>query len=229
MTANIVDTIVRGVSCFCFHCEGLPGPDGFHIAAIQLLKDLGMIFLETAPFPRAPDPNPFAQLDATGNVYGGFIMATHSLLQPSVKAWNLEEYFECGYGGAVLDRSFKLGFGSLREDMPHYKSALQDMANGRREFLKLVIPHVAPRLAFADDAWNHGSVKDRHLADADLRRLFWTTYFGPCFVETLGSVARHKQVTARCGCGCNVHTAHLASATRPPHSKLHKPALPKFP
>ena len=71
----------------------------------------------------------------------------------------------------------------MREGSPGFEAALQDMANGRREFLKLMVPYVKPHLAFADDTWGGGNVKDQQVDAADLWKLFWVTYFSRHYIE----------------------------------------------
>lgn len=178
--------IVRGVGCYFIRCESVDPGARLHHSTITLLKQLGVVFYAIGPYPAPIDPNPEQQLEANGKLIGSISTSFH-LLEPKDPQWNKDGHFEGRYGNVGgLERSFKIGSRSLREDFPNYHLALQDMANGRRLFLKLVIPHVKPQLAYADDTWGGGDVKDQHVQAADLRKLFWVTYFGAHYVEHHG-------------------------------------------
>ena len=177
--------VVRGVSCYFVHCQAMEGGARFHHSTLALLKKLGVLFYQTAPYPSPIEPNPEQKLEPDGQLVK-IILASHPLLEPGNPKWNKGAYFQSKYcSGGDLDESFEMDSRSLREDFPDYEVALQNMADGRREFLKLVTPYVKPRLAFADHVWDPG-VKDRQVEAADLRKLFWVTYFSPHYVAHHG-------------------------------------------
>ena len=180
------EIVVCGVSCYFADCQATESGGRFHQSTIALLKRLGVVFYKTAPYPSPVDQNPEQKLEPDGELIK-IILASHPLLEPTNSSWKDGRDFRASYGTTGgLSGWFKMGSQPLRDDFPDFSAALQDMANGRREFLKLVIPHVKPRLAYADDTWGGGDVKDRQVEAADLRKLFWVTYFSPHYVAHHG-------------------------------------------
>jgi hypothetical protein len=178
--------VVRGVGCNFISCERAASGDQFHRSMIALLMQLGVRFHKIAPYPAPIDPHPEEQLEPDGSLIGS-INASFHLLAPADPSWNTDGCFEGQYGNVGAPKqSFRMRSLSLRDDFREFRLALQDLANGRREFLKLLIPYVKPRLAYADDTWGGGGVKEQQVQAADLRRLFWVTYFGPHYVENYG-------------------------------------------
>jgi hypothetical protein len=177
------DVVVRGVESAFFNCEATETEQRFHQSAIATLKRLGAVFRKTGPYPSSVEPNPEQKLKTNGQLIS-FIVVSHYLLEPRNLSWIAD--FQSMYRSTAEPQSFQVSTPPLRRDFPDdYDAALQDIANGHREFLKAVIPQVKPRLALADYVWNYG-IKSQHIAAGDLRRLFWVTYFGPHYVEHHG-------------------------------------------
>ncbi len=174
------------VCCYFVHCTAInPDEKQFHRSVLGLLKQLGVVFYTTGPYPTPEDPNPELKVEENGSLVK-IVLASHRLLKQSNPSWGSDDCFQGMYGALGLDESFLIGARPLCDDFTEYETAVQDMAHGRREFLKLVIPHVKPCLAYADDTWGGGDVKDKQVEAAQLKRLFWVTYFGPHYVEQHG-------------------------------------------
>ena len=184
MDGNL-EIVVRGMACYFFNCQTMEGGARFHHSTLALLKELGVTFYKTGPYPTPLEPHPEQKLKPDGQLIS-FILASHPLLEPKNASWKNDGAFCSMYRTAVEPESFQISTAPIRADFPDdYDAALQEMALGRRDFLKFIIPHLKPRLAFVDYVWDCG-VQDRHIAAADLRRLFWVTYFGPHYVERHG-------------------------------------------
>lgn len=178
------EIVVRGIDCYFFKCQATEAGTRFHHSTLAILRQLGVEFFKTAPYPAPVEPNPEQELEPDGRLIT-FILASHRLLESTNPNGNKQGDFVCRYRTALESESFEISTPPLRANFPDYETALQNMADGRREFLKLVIPYVKPRLAFADHVWDPG-VKDRQVEAADLRKLFWATYFSPHYVEHHG-------------------------------------------
>ena len=179
------DIFIRGMACYFFNCQATETKSRFHHSTLALLKSLGVEFFKTGPYPSPVDPHPEGELESDGRLIA-FIIASHALLEPKNASWKSQGLFRSDYSTGIESESFQISTAPIPANIPDdYNAALQEMALGRREFLRFIIPHVKPRLAFADYVWLSG-VQDRHIAAADLRRLFWVTYFGPNYVEHHG-------------------------------------------
>lgn len=176
---------VIGLDCWFVHCTSLEQGSSFNRDAIELLKRVDVIFLKRSPLPSELELDPVADLEPDGRLIGS-IPLTHSLLKPLNPSSNMEREFLGKYAVRGLDNSFCISsFASMRDDAPDFEAALQDRAEGRLRFFKMLIPHVKPKMGFVDDVW--GSViKDKQAEAAELKKLFWVTYFGPHYVERHG-------------------------------------------
>ena len=176
--------VIRGVGCSFYGCRAIDQGPQFNRSMIAILKGMGVVFYKAAPYPPPVEPDPERELEPDGQIVGFSIDASHPVIEPTNPSWNAEGKFFGGYS-STRPGWFEMGKGHLREDFPDYEEALQDMASGRREFLKLLIPLVKPDLAQADDVWDDGITPEK-IAAVNLRKLYWVTYFGPHFVEHHG-------------------------------------------
>jgi len=176
--------VVHGVGCQFYGCRAVEPDPNFNKSMIGLLKRLGVEFYSAAPFPPPIDPNPEQKLGPDGRISGSFLLASHRLLEPANPAWN-HRWGHLGNYSSIMPGWFSIGRRLVRDDFPEYEAALNEMAQGRVEFLKLLIPQVKPDFALADDVWDDG-VKQEQLEAANLRKLFWVSYFGPHYVEHHG-------------------------------------------
>jgi hypothetical protein len=165
-------------------CEHAEIVDPFNRTIILLLQKLGVEFYQCAPFPPPMFPSPTDELKPDDSLIG-WINLSHPLLRTMRTDPDIQEGFQGNYSSGILDRSFSLGSTGIGESISDFKDCVQEIAFGRIEFAKLLIPHTMPRLVYIDETW--GTIgTDKKLDECSLRHLFWGTYFGPPYVEKHG-------------------------------------------
>ncbi len=181
----------RGIECLFAQCSELNGEKAkFFHRAIELLKRADTTFFELGPYPQPPDPNPSQQLNARGNVVAS-IICLHPLLEPSNPVWIEAGWksggeFVGGFGNGVLSDSFRIdSLTPMREDFPDFQEALQDRAERFLNLFEFLLPQVKPRFGRIDDVYG-AEVTDKQVENAELKKLFWVTWFGPPYVEKHG-------------------------------------------
>lgn len=155
----------------------------FHLASLRLLQHLSCVFLEATPYPPTVHPNPESEVTPEGRVEAWIDFSAPLLAAPNA---SMEaEAFLGQYWDTFDERSILVRSGYFKTDTPNYEASDNALAAGRHEFLRFLLPHYLPELAVVDSIWDHG-IKERHLENCELRRLFWTTYFGKKYVEKHG-------------------------------------------
>jgi hypothetical protein len=178
---------VYGIECFFGHCSELEKPPGFNRALISLIQDHGARYcrIRIAPFFVETENQPAKALDVNGN-FAFSVPFIHPLLEPNRLEWVNEGEFFGKLGGGGLEKSFYIScFLPMRDDFPGFESALQSRAESWIKFFQLLAPIVKPQLGYIDDTWG-SVVKDKQMDAADLKNLFWVTYFGPTYIERHG-------------------------------------------
>jgi len=182
-----MDVNVFNLNCLFAHCLVPIGGTEFISSLIRLLQRHDeIVFLKMAPTPQEVEENPVDKVDEYGNLIVS-IPFDHPFLLPGNPDWNKRlEFLGSLFGGGGLDNSFEIScFSSMREDMFDFEYAVQDRAEGRVRLFKYLVPHVKPRVGYIDDTWG-SVVKDKQIEAAELKKLFWVTYFGPNYVERYG-------------------------------------------
>ncbi len=156
----------------------------FHRNMVQFLREIGARFFKTAPFPPPEEKDPESSIKRNGRLIGS-IVCTHPLLGTAIKSDAVKDGFLALYGNGICDKSFRISAEGLRDDGEGFETNIQHLATGRVEFLKLIVSKMGVQLAFVDDVWGT-KFTDKSLAEARCRHLFWTTYFGPSYVEKYG-------------------------------------------
>lgn len=173
-----------GISIYAYWCsQPAVAAEHFHLASIRLLQELGCTFLEVAPHPAPPHPNPECEISPEGRLLGSLEFLHRILAAP--EDCDEEAAFVGRYRSLFDKHSFVVWSGFLKTDMPSFELLENSLTFGRHELLSFLLPYYLPRLAFVDSIWDDG-IKERHLENCELRRLFWTTYFGKKYVEKHG-------------------------------------------
>jgi hypothetical protein len=182
---------VRDIRILFAHCRGLVGDrKTFFCRSIELLQKLDTTFLEWGPYPQPPDPKPLGQLNPSGQVNAS-ILCLHPLLEPANLKWKKAGWEQGGefagkFGNGVLDDSFRVNSASpMREDFPDFQNALQDRVVRFLKLFEFLVPHVKPRFGYVDDVYGE-VINDKQVNTADLKKLFWVTWFGPQYLEKHG-------------------------------------------
>jgi len=178
---------VFNLKCLFVHCLNLKGDAKFNLALIRFIKGLdGAVFFKMAPEPKDVDFDPEEKIDEFGNLWIP-IPFDHPFLQVANPSWKGNvEFLGSLCGGGGLEDSFEIScFSSMREDMIDFESAVQARAEGRVRLFKFLVPLVKPHLGYIDDVWG-STVKDKQVEAAELKKVFWVTYFGPNYVERYG-------------------------------------------
>jgi hypothetical protein len=123
-----------------------------------------------------------AELDANG-IMRTSINFTHELLEPTDRS----DRTRWGFLGSVstpgFRRSLSISCIGLRADrVENFPAAMHELSTGRVQFLKELIVKFKPRFGYVDEVFDD-KLRDKVLQDAGTRLLFWTTYFGPAYVE----------------------------------------------
>ncbi|WP_372724159.1 hypothetical protein [Novipirellula sp.] len=175
---------VRRVDAWFFSCDFEGGVNFFHHKMIQFLYELGAEFYKSAPFPPPIMLDPESKIKPDGRLIGS-IRSTHPLLNTAIESDEVKKGFLALYGDGICDKSFRISASGWRDDREGFETIIQQLATGRVEFLKLIVSKMGVKIAFVDDVWGT-KFTDKSLDEVKCRHLFWTTYFGPRYVEKYG-------------------------------------------
>ena len=180
----IDEPTVRGIECAFFQCLDGVGQEGFHAEMIQFLLANGATFYKAAPFPPPVEENPNSNLKPEGRLNVSIAMS-HAVLHAEDPTKESQAGFLARYGNKAVRNSFRVSCTGWRDDADQFEKNIQQLAVSRVAFMKFLIPEVKPKFAYADDVWV-SNITDSHLRKSHTPRLYWTTYFGPRFVEMHG-------------------------------------------
>ena len=171
-----------GLHLYLFGCEHRDKSQNFHQAMVSTLAGMAATFYKNGPFPTAVEENPFSRFEADGSL----ILAVHfmhPLLATSSDNIEVQRGFFSSYVNPGLDNSFCIRCNGFRSDkIPDFESNVQKLAETRVAFMKALIVELKPEFGYVDESFGAG-VTEKQLGNVQLRRLFWTTYFGPPYVE----------------------------------------------
>ncbi|MFO0529044.1 MAG: hypothetical protein ACK52A_13180 [Planctomycetota bacterium] len=183
------DTHVHhNLSIGLFYCDALEDIQYNSAKILKSLQEVGAVFFHPAlvdgPF------NPPLLEDPTAELKAGRMAAPIDFTHESIEPLDRGDYIRWGFLGSVFTPGFRrslliscLGFRDDRvEDFP---AAMHELSSGRVKFMKQLIVRLKPRFAYVDEVFDD-KLRDKVLQDAGTRLLFWTTYFGPAYVEKHG-------------------------------------------
>jgi hypothetical protein len=179
----------RNLKIGLFYCEALEDVEYNGGKILRLLKEMGATFFQPdwidGPFHPPLIEDPVAGLEETGRMPDS-INFTHELLEPIDRS----DRTRWGFLGSVstpgFRRSLSIRCHGLRDDqVKDFPAAMHELSIGRVRFMKELIVKFKPRFGYLDEVFDD-KLRNRVLQDAGTRLLFWTTYFGPAYVEKHG-------------------------------------------
>lgn len=176
-------TVRRIISSF-IDCTSECGQSEFHRWMITLLIERGAVFYQNAPYPPPLNDDPYFPIKENGDLYVT-IDFSHHLLNADSEEATVRRGFLASYGNAAIRKSFYIDSLGWRDETENFGRNIQQLAEGRVAFMRFLIPEVKPQLAYADDVWGTNISKSQ-VENGRTPRLYWTTYFGPRFVEVHG-------------------------------------------
>lgn len=175
---------VRRVECAFIDCSIGCEQSDFHRTLITLLLECEAVFFQNAPFPPSLSSDPMAFVEDNGDIYGA-INFSHQLLNSDSQDTSIQRGFLGRYSNAAFRNSFSVDAFGWRDDSPGFAENIQRLAEGRVAFMCYLLPKVKPQFAYADDVWGT-YITNSQIEKGHTSRLYWTTYFGPRFVEVHG-------------------------------------------
>ena len=151
---------------------------------ITLLIESGAVFYKNAPYPPPLSDNPYLPIKDNGDLYVA-IDFSQQLLNTDSQEASVRRGFLSMYANAACPKSFSIDSSGWRDDAEGFEQNIQRLGEGRVEFMRFLIPKVKPQFAYADNVWGTNISKSQ-VEQGHTRRLYWTTYFGPRFVEMHG-------------------------------------------